>query len=175
MSLAGSRGGAPLWGLGQRPNCSTGDQFQGSRQQRRRQRSVPATNFALPQERPQATLSTYSILSRQMGATDQHRETTPALVFFIAGNFASADATRGLSARPLDPFGLNTSILDFIRCKGNELPPKSKKMHPDNPLVQERIAGMLAYHRITRTPLQMPRRTPGKTKYRTMQSCRSSP
>ena len=169
MSLAGSRGGAPLWGLGQRPNCSTGDQFQESRQQRRRQRSVPATNFARPQTRPQAAHSTTCRLSRQMGATDQHRETTPVLVFFIAGDFASADATRGLSARPL-----NTSILDFIRCKGNELPQKSKT-HPDNPLVQERIAGMLAYHRITRTPLQMPRRTPGKTKCRTMQSCRSSP
>ena len=164
-----------------------------------------------------------------MGATDQHRETIPVLVFFIAGDFASADATRGLSAHPLDPLGLilfpdspapsacafsllasahstkrsaatlrsihvsqneklaahlgaflsgnsmNTSILDFIRCKGNELPQKKQKTHPDNPLVQERIAGMLAYHRITRTPLQMPRRTPGKTKYRTMQSCRSSP
>ena len=31
--LAGSRGGAPLWGLGQRPNCCAGDKFQGSRQQ----------------------------------------------------------------------------------------------------------------------------------------------
>ena len=171
MSLAGSRGGAPLWGLGQRPNCSTGDQFQGSRQQRRRQRSVPATNFARPQTRPQAAHSTTCRLSRQMGATDQHRETTPVLVFFIAGDFASADATRGLSARPL----VNTSMLDFIRCKGNELPQKKQKTHSDNPLVQERIAGMLAYHRITRTPLQTPQRTPGKTKYRTMQSCRSSP
>ncbi|MEI3427585.1 MAG: hypothetical protein V8R10_13385 [Christensenellales bacterium] len=47
----------PLWGLGQRPNCSAGDQFQGSRQQRRRQRSVPASNFARPQTRPQAALS----------------------------------------------------------------------------------------------------------------------
>ena len=44
----------PLWGLGQRPNCFSPDQSQGSRQQRRRQRSVPASNFALPQERPQA-------------------------------------------------------------------------------------------------------------------------
>ena len=127
MSLAGSRGGAPLWGLGQRPNCSAGDQYVKRAQQRRRQRSVPASNFALPQERPQATLSIYSILPRQMGATDQHRETIPVLVFFIAGDFASADATRGLSACPLDPFELNTSILDFIRCKGNELPPKKAK------------------------------------------------
>ena len=58
LPLAGSRGGAPLWGLGQRPNRSTGDQFKGRSQPRRRQRSVPASNFALPQERPQAALST---------------------------------------------------------------------------------------------------------------------
>ena len=32
------------------------------------------SNFARPQTRPQAALSTYSTLSRQMGATDQHRE-----------------------------------------------------------------------------------------------------
>ena len=46
----------PLWGLGQRPNCSASDQAQGSHQQRRRQRSVPASNFARPQTRPQAPL-----------------------------------------------------------------------------------------------------------------------
>ena len=58
LPLAGSRGGAPLWGLGQRPNCSSGDHFAKRAQQRCRQRSVPASNFALPQERPQAALST---------------------------------------------------------------------------------------------------------------------
>ena len=46
------KGQRPLWGLGQRPNCSSCDQFQGSRQQRCRQRSVPASNFARPQTRP---------------------------------------------------------------------------------------------------------------------------
>ena len=46
------KGQRPLWGLGQRPNCSSSDQSQGSRQQRRRQRSVPASNFARPQTRP---------------------------------------------------------------------------------------------------------------------------
>ena len=46
------KGQRPLWGLGQRPNCYSGAQFQGSRQQRCRQRSVPASNFALPQKRP---------------------------------------------------------------------------------------------------------------------------
>ena len=85
--LAGSRGGAPLWGLGQRPNCWSGDHFKGIRQQRRRQRSVPASNFALPQERPQADLPTTCTLSRQMGATDQQgkRFGFLLLVFFVAG------------------------------------------------------------------------------------------
>ena len=41
----------PLWGLGQRPNCSAGDQHLKRNQQRRRQRSVPASNFARPQTR----------------------------------------------------------------------------------------------------------------------------
>ena len=41
-----------MWGLGQRPNRSTGDQFKGRSQPRRRQRSVPASNFARPQTRP---------------------------------------------------------------------------------------------------------------------------
>ena len=50
------KGQRPLWGLGQRPNCSAGDQHLKRTQQRRRQRSVPASNFARPQTRPQAAL-----------------------------------------------------------------------------------------------------------------------
>ena len=67
------KGQRPLWGLGQRPNSSTGDQYAKRAQQRRRQRSVPASNFALPQERPQAALSNIGAVSRQMGATDHPR------------------------------------------------------------------------------------------------------
>ena len=48
------KGQRPLWGLGQRPNSSTGDQYAKRAQQRCRQRSVPASNFARPQTRPQA-------------------------------------------------------------------------------------------------------------------------
>ncbi len=46
------KGQRPLWGLGQRPNCSAGDHHRKRTQQRRRQRSVPASNFARPQTRP---------------------------------------------------------------------------------------------------------------------------
>ena len=80
-----------MWGLGQRPNSSTDDQFQGNRQQRRRQRSVPASNFALPQERPPscsfhllnivapngrdriAGLATIAALSRKQGISPLRR------------------------------------------------------------------------------------------------------
>ena len=46
------KGQRPLWGLGQRPNCSTDDKFKGRRQAKSRQRSVPRPNFARPQTRP---------------------------------------------------------------------------------------------------------------------------
>ena len=82
QSRGGVKGGSPLQGqgtaslvgFGATPNCSSFDQSQGSRQQRRRQRSVPASNFARPQTRPQLSLFLNSTVSRQMGATDQHRE-----------------------------------------------------------------------------------------------------
>ena len=125
------------WGLGQRPNSWSGDQFVKRAQQRRRQRSVPASNFARPQTRPQAADSTNCTVSRQMGATvllvgksklvfiasrgfrlcggesgALRSPPTPlrsahlcGLIFIVAGGIAPAGATRGLSGRPLDPFG----------------------------------------------------------------------
>ena len=50
------KGRRPLWGLGQRPNSSTGDQYAKRAQQRCRQRSAPASNSARPQTRLQAAL-----------------------------------------------------------------------------------------------------------------------
>ena len=52
ISPCGVQRRRPCWGLGQRPNCFTGDQYVQRAQQRRRQRSVPASNFAHPQMRP---------------------------------------------------------------------------------------------------------------------------
>ena len=63
------KGQRPLWGLGQRPNCSSSNQFKRNSPQRCRQRSVPAPNFARPQTRPQAALPNNCAVSRQMGAT----------------------------------------------------------------------------------------------------------
>ena len=124
----GSRGNAPcrvkgqrpLWGLGQRPNCSSSDQSQGSRQQRCRQRSVPASNFALPQERPQAALSVTCTLSRQMGASDQHREKS----FLGAGLFCCREISplrrrpEGFAVALWTPSHCTPMFLDFSCYRG---------------------------------------------------------
>ena len=41
------------------------------------------------------------------------------LIFFVAGGIAAAAATRGLSDRPLDPFGCTLLLVDLYRSKGN--------------------------------------------------------
>ena len=67
----GVKGRSSLVGFGATPQLLHGRPFQRKSQQRCRQRSVPASNFARPQTRPQAALPTTCILSRQMGATEQ--------------------------------------------------------------------------------------------------------
>ena len=63
------QGTASLVGFGATPQLFLVKPTQKEKATRRRQRSVPASNFALPQERPQAALSTIYAVSRQMGAT----------------------------------------------------------------------------------------------------------
>ncbi len=103
----------PLWGLGQRLNCSAGDQHLKGTQQRCRQRSVPASNFARPQTRPQATLSTTCILSRQMGATDQHGRRFS----LDAGLFHCRRKTESVSCRNRKPPAAIGQIVR-ICCRG---------------------------------------------------------
>ena len=76
------QGQRPCWGLGQRPNCSASDQSQGSRLQRCRQRSVPASNFALPQERPQAALPQDSV--KKKGRSHHEERPFALLITFSA-------------------------------------------------------------------------------------------
>ena len=73
------KGQRPLWGLGQRPNCSAGDQHRKRTQQRRRQRSVPASNFARPQTRPQAALPQVSVKNQKSASPSRLEEDAPCL------------------------------------------------------------------------------------------------
>ena len=60
---------APLVGFGATPQLFRVKPTQRKKSTRCRQRSVPASNFARPQTRPQAADSTNCTVSRQMGAT----------------------------------------------------------------------------------------------------------
>ena len=71
--LAESRGGASGRVWGNAPTVPRATSMPNALNKGRRQRSVPASNFALPQERPQAALSNICAVSRQMGATDHPR------------------------------------------------------------------------------------------------------
>ena len=131
------QGTASLVGVGATPQLFRVKPTQRKKSTRCRQRSVPASNFARPQTRPQAADSTNCTVSRQMGATvllvgksklvfiasrgfrlcggesgALRSPPTPlrsahlcGLIFIVAGGIAPAGATRGLSGRPLDPFG----------------------------------------------------------------------
>ena len=69
LPLAGSRGGAPLWGLGQRPNCSSLNLLQGKSQQGAgSEASLPVT-LRSRRSAPKLLFSPCCTLSRQMGAT----------------------------------------------------------------------------------------------------------
>ena len=137
LPLAESRGSASGGVWGNAPTAQRATSMPNVSNKRRRQRSVPASNFARPQTRPQAADSTNCTVSRQMGATvllvgksklvfiasrgfrlcggesgALRSPPTPlrsahlcGLIFIVAGGIAPAGATRGLSGRPLDPFG----------------------------------------------------------------------
>ena len=95
MSLAGSRGGAPLWGLGQRPNCSTGDQYVQRAQQKVQaaKRPLPVTSRFL-RSAPKLLFPT-SVLCRAKWARPTCLSFRHSNSFPQAGDFASAEATKG--------------------------------------------------------------------------------
>ena len=132
---------APLVGLGATPQPFHGRPVMPNALNKgRRQRSVPASNFARPQTRPQAALSTYSALSRQMGATDQHRERFVSRCwsfslqgFRLCGGEEGALRSPPPPLRSAHPCCLISIVAEGFRihpCKSNaEILPHSKSRH----------------------------------------------
>ena len=87
------KGQRPLWGLGQRPNCSASDQSQGSRQQRCRQRSVPASNFALPQKRPKLLSPQDSVKNQFFAAKKALPRVTVPFTFYSPDNASESSCS----------------------------------------------------------------------------------
>ena len=100
--LAGSRGGAPLWGLGQRPNCCSSNPLKKRSQQGAgSEASLPVT-LRIRRCAPQLALPTPRTLSRQMGATE-YQSFPIILILWKCRDFATVEATRSLplAHRPL--------------------------------------------------------------------------
>ena len=142
--LAGSRGGAPLWGLGQRPNCCAGDKFQGSRQQGAgSEASLPVTSRSrrsAPKLLYPTTVPCRARWARPSCWCRRHSGAVKQACFLPqAGDFASAEATRGqwkrtkFAVAPLTPSPCTFSYLIFI-VAGGIAPAGATKGLSDRPL-----------------------------------------
>ena len=112
------QGTASLVGFGATPQLFRGRPASKRTQQRRRQRSVPASNFARPQTRPQAAFPQDSVKNYNC---DAYMEICAA-----AEGFASANATRGqwkqtnVCGRPLDLFAVASHVTWFLSLQGRQ-------------------------------------------------------
>ena len=119
----GSRGNAPCrvqgrrpcWGLGQRPNCSSSNQFKRNSPQRCRQRSVPASNFARPQTRPPSR-STQQLCCVAPDGRDRIAGLATIATFIRnAGISPLRRRVGGFAIAPDTPSQCTPMLLDFYR------------------------------------------------------------
>ena len=104
ITLAGSRGGAPLWGLGQRPNCSSLNLLQGKSQQGAgSEASLPVT-LRSRRSAPKLLFPPCCTLSRQMGATAhpaQHEKAAERAALLLSSvQFISPSASASAACPP---------------------------------------------------------------------------
>ena len=99
------QGTASLVGFGATPQLFFGRSIQRDSPQRRRQRSVPASNFALPQKRPKL-LFRLLMLCRARWARPNGWSFKHSCFFLKAGNFASAEAPKGHENRRMSAVAL---------------------------------------------------------------------
>ena len=104
MPLAESRGSASGGVWGNAPTVPRATSMPNVSNKRRRQRSVPASNFARPQTRLQLALFNIYAVSRQMGATKQ-------LVFHTESIFSASRGISPLRRRPKGNENRRTSAI----------------------------------------------------------------
>ena len=136
--LAGSRGGAPLWGLGQRPNCSSSNLLKRRSQQGAgSEASLPVTSRS--RRSAPKLLFRPTMPCRARWARPNCRSFRHSCSFLQAGDFASAEATRGqwkrtkFAVAPLTPSPCTFSYLIFI-VAGGIAPAGATKGLSDRPL-----------------------------------------
>ena len=101
----GVKGRSSLVGFGATPQPFLAKSIQRKKSTRRRQRSVPASNFALPQERPQAALSTLLHIvapngrDRPSHAAQKSSRTRRPAAFICLIHFAQCFSFGSMSAK----------------------------------------------------------------------------
>ena len=105
----------PLAGFGATPQLLLVKPTPKEKSTRCRQRSVPASNFAHPQMRPQLAPPTPRTLSRQMGATE-YQSFPIILILLKCRDFATVEATRGFPLAPSTPSTCTPMFLVFSCC-----------------------------------------------------------
>ena len=109
------------WGLGQRPNRSTGDQLCQTRSTKGAgsEASLPVT-LRVRRRAPKLLFQPIQhCRARWARLTSIGNDSFLGAGLFRCRDFASAEATRGLCGRPLDCFAHTPMFLDFYCCRGN--------------------------------------------------------
>ena len=109
------QGQRPCWGLGQRPNCSSSNQFKRNSPQRCRQRSVPASNFARPQTRPPSCSIQQLCCVAPNGRDQVAGLATIAALSRTQGISLLRERQGGFAFAPLTPSQCTPMLLDFYR------------------------------------------------------------
>ena len=115
MPLAESRGGASGGVWGNAPTVFRALNSKEATNKRRRQRSVPASNFALPQERPQAALSNLPHIVAPNGRDHIVDLATIVALFRKQGISRLRARPKGMKTgetcdRPLETFGAHSHV-----------------------------------------------------------------
>ena len=101
------KGQRPLWGLGQRPNCSASNLLKGRSQQGAgSEASLPVTSRVL--RRAPKLLIRPTVLCRAKWARPCCWSERASWSLSQTGDFAPAGASRGLCGRPRHPFAVHT-------------------------------------------------------------------
>ncbi len=112
------KGQRPLWGLGQRPNCSASNLLKGRSQQGAgSEASLPVTSRVL--RRAPKLLIRPTVLCRAKWARPCCWSERASWSLSQAGDFAPAGASRGLCGRPRHPFAVHTHVSWSLLLQGN--------------------------------------------------------
>ena len=143
--LAGSRGSAPCGVWGNAPTAGRATSMPNALNKRRRQRSVPASNFALPQERPKRL---YPLLAycRARWARPHSRSTTPCPCFPPPNGYPNPKGYKGTTAQFVGSAGDAFSAICFLqKSRFTSSKPSISAIASDKKCIRHRTNSFVRY------------------------------